>query len=131
MLTPAKAKEILGVRQGRWVRHPGRFAVYFGDASRLLESKGWCQGAYARSRRGYALVTGKDKHAASFCPQGALERVTSEYKDYRVCKLLLAGALGVEPHEISMVNDRISPRIGLSMMQQALTVVTTVLEDLQ
>lgn len=112
MLTPKQAEELLGRRAGRWVRSPVRFLGYFQFALKLLNERGWCQGAYARSRRGYRLSSGKDKHAAAFCAIGALERATPEHKDFKVCHAILGLALGItqarqerEYTSIGIVND--------------------------
>jgi hypothetical protein len=108
MLTPKQAEEVLGRRGGRWVRSPARFLGYFQFALKLLTERGWCQGAYARSRRGYTLHSGKDKHAAAFCAIGAIERAAPEHKDFKVCNTILRLALGVQPthgESISLIND--------------------------
>lgn len=108
MLTPAKAEEILGKSKGgRWLRSPARYLGYFDEALALLR-KGWCQGAFARNFRGTKLESAKDRTARSYCAVGALERVTPEYRDHKVCKLLLAYAMGVLPNgrwTIAAVND--------------------------
>jgi hypothetical protein len=99
VLSPATAKSILGrTKSGRWVRSPERFLNYFEEAYLLLKRKnGWCQGAYARSKRGKNLYSAKDKRAHSYCAVGALEAVTPEFKDYSLAARLLSAALGGAP----------------------------------
>jgi hypothetical protein len=98
MLTKERARDILVRRGNRWLHAPDVFLAYFEDGLRLLTKKGWTQGAYARSRWGHVLQSGKDKSAAKFCAQGALERVTPDFRDFKICRSLLSHALGVMPN---------------------------------
>jgi hypothetical protein len=135
VLAKDKARELLGRRGNRWLRSPERFLGYFSDARNLLVKKGWCQGAYARSRRGFKLQSGKDKSAASFCAEGALERATPEHKDFKLCKTLLSYALGVLPSgrwSIASINDdpTLKPEVAQAQILAGYDNVIDVLEEL-
>ena len=134
MLTPAAAEAILGKQRRGYRFSPAAFAEYFKDATALLTKKGFCQGAYARSRKGYKLESGKSKHAASFCGIGALERVTPEWREFRVARQLLAQALGVAqdgPTAIQGVNDRGAPDAAKATILGGYAAVSKVLAGLQ
>lgn len=105
-LNQARVEEVLGFRRGRWFHTPERYLEYFQAALKLL-LKGHCTGAYAKSKYGHALASGRDKHAKAWCAQGALERVTPEHKDFAVCKRLLERALECVARglSISKIND--------------------------
>jgi hypothetical protein len=102
-----RVEAILGRRRnGRWIRDPRKYMQYILDGARTIKDPAnWCQGAYALDKRGQKLGTARTRRAVRFCFLGALERATPEFREYDLCKHLLAIGAGVPHDKLSALND--------------------------